>query len=212
MYFSARANFGNFRHCVGAAISPSITVPFSPLPQPLFCPQDEGGAIDASGFKDAQGQRYVVYKVDGNVLGHGGSCNNFIGPIVPTPIMLQKVEGDGVTLASDAPVAILNRDDADGPLVEAPSLMYKNNMYYLFYSSNCYSTTAYDVSWATATNIQGPYQKVGTLFQTGTDDLTAPGGASVASDGVHMVFHAKNGNHRSMHTTQVSVDGPQVLT
>jgi len=36
--------------------------------------------------------------------------------------------------------------------------------------------------------------------------LIAPGGASVAADGKHMVFHANNGNLRSMFTTLISVD------
>lgn len=41
----------------------------------MICPLSQGGAIDASGYDD-NGQRYVVYKVDGNSIGHGGACGN----------------------------------------------------------------------------------------------------------------------------------------
>ncbi|KAF2101106.1 Arabinanase/levansucrase/invertase [Rhizodiscina lignyota] len=198
MYYSARANNVG-RHCIGAAVSPSIYGPFIPHSEPMFCPHSTGGAIDPSSFRDADGQRYVVYKVDGNAVGNGGSCGNLVEPIVTTPIVLHKVWGDGIQLIDELGILILDRDDDDGPLVEAPSIIPKNGYYYLFYSSNCWSSNEYDVKCAVATNVQGPYQKLGTIMETGTDNLTAPGGGSIAADGKHMVFHANNGDHRSMH-------------
>ena len=133
-----------------------------------------GGAIDPSGFRDADGSRYVVYKVDGNSVGNGGVCKNTVAPIVPTPIMLVHVEEDGVT-AIGAPVQILDRDDGDGPLVEAPSLArMSDGTYAVFFSSNCWSTPQYDVSWAAATNITGPYTKYGPMFITGTVVCSRP--------------------------------------
>ncbi|KAL5316590.1 hypothetical protein ACEPPN_015639 [Leptodophora sp. 'Broadleaf-Isolate-01'] len=59
--------------------------------------------------------------------------------------------GDWVT-PDGAPTKILDRDDNDGPLTEAPSLNLRDGTYYLFFSSNCYSTRDYDVSYATATH------------------------------------------------------------
>jgi beta-xylosidase len=104
----------------------------------------QGGAIDPSGFQDADGTRYVVYKIDGNNIGHGGSCNNGVAPIVPTPIMLQQVESDGITLVGGAQ-EILTNGEYDGPLVEAPSLSRISDpssaggqLYILFFSSNCF--------------------------------------------------------------------------
>jgi len=115
MYFSASALVSSTHHCVGAALSNSITGPYIPQAQPLACPLAQGGAIDAAGFKDwvdkgagwggnngwgyqtgvngwqephnswnnsqwcrggKGGNRYVVYKVDGNSIGHGGPCGN----------------------------------------------------------------------------------------------------------------------------------------
>jgi beta-xylosidase len=171
----------------------------------------EGGAIDASGFRDADGKRYIVYKIDGNSLGLGGSCGNGVAPQKPTPILLAPVQEDGITLTG-GPVQLIDRDDADGPLVEAPSLArLVNGQYALFYSSNCYTSTAYDIRWAAAHDIMGPYTKYGPLLATGMAGFTAPGGATIAADGEHMVFHADAaGGKRVMYTTTVFLQGDAV--
>lgn len=103
MYFSAATVANTSQHCIGAAKSTTITGPYSPTSDtPLFCPSAQGGAIDASGFLDSSGQRYVVYKVDGNSIGSGGDCGNDVAPFVPTPIILQPVNADGITLSGNA--------------------------------------------------------------------------------------------------------------
>jgi hypothetical protein len=52
--------------------------------------------------------------------------------------------------------------------------------YFLFFSSNCYNTNLYDISYATAGSVAGPYTKAATPFKvTGNNGLTAPGGLSV---------------------------------
>jgi hypothetical protein len=73
-------------HCVGAAVSQGTdpSGPYIPLESKFACPLDKGGAIDPAGFQDKDGQNYVVYKVDGNNIGHGGNCNNGVEPLVPT--------------------------------------------------------------------------------------------------------------------------------
>lgn len=205
LYYSARVP-GQAHHCVGAAVSPNITGPYTPLAAPLACPLAAGGAIDASGFRDVDGQRYLVYKVDGNSIGHGGLCGNTVAPIVATPIMLQKVGADGVTLLGNA-VSILDRSAVDGPLVEAPSLVRtRGGKYLLFYSSSCFATRYYDVAYAVADGVAGPYTKIGPFAVTGTDGLFAPGGATVAEDGQHMVFHAGHVGARQMFTARIEVD------
>ena len=179
----------------------------------------QGGAIDPAGFSDSDGSRYVVYKVDGNNIGHGGSCNNGVAPIVSTPIMLQQVASDGIT-PMGSPTQILDRDDNDGPLVEAPSLVLHQGTYVLFFSSNCYSSSYYDVSYATSTNgVRGPYTKaqypVAPLLVTGNDNgrLYSPGGLDVASDGVNVVFHSDlgtNADTRQMWAGEISINGQTV--
>jgi beta-xylosidase len=222
MYFSAALTQLPDHHCVGVGVSRDIEGPYSVLDIPLICPDPTatntniksvisspgvGGAIDASGYKDVDGTRYVVYKVDGNSVGSGGSCNNGNAPQRSTPIMLVPVQDDGIT-PKGPPVQILDRDSRDGPLVEAPNIVRTaDGQYALFFSSNCYTTTHYDVTWAVAPSLAGPYVKAGPMFVTGTQGLAAPGGASIAADGIHMVFHANFNGGRAMYTTTISGGG-----
>lgn len=193
LYYADNLISSPAHHCVGAARSTNVLGPYIPLDQPFACPDvlTQGGAIDPDGFLDTStNQRYVVYKTDGNSIGHGGSCGNTVAPIVPTPLMLQEVGPDGITLVGNA-VQVLDRDDYDGPLIEAPSL-YRSveGIYFLFFSSNCFTTPKYDVSYATATNIWGPYTKSGRpLLVTSDADLVGPGGFDIVKDGDLVVFH-----------------------
>ncbi|KIP03386.1 glycoside hydrolase family 43 protein [Phlebiopsis gigantea 11061_1 CR5-6] len=223
-------------HCIGAAVGDDAHGPYTPEATALSCNTAQGGAIDPAGFVDTDGTGrkddpsmglpslmhvfivWVVWKIDGNSIGHGGNCNNGVAPIVPTPIMLQQLETDGVTPIG-SPVQILDRSDADGPLVEAPSLVKVNGVYVLFFSSNCYSGGLYDTSYATADSIKGPYTKAGApdapLLQTGTpySQLYSPGGLDIGPGGVNVVFHADLGttvNTRQMYAGQVTITGKTV--
>lgn len=67
MYYAALAT-SNI-HCTGVATATNIQGPYLPVgDDPLVCPGADGGAIDASGFQDVDGTRWLVYKVDGNSL------------------------------------------------------------------------------------------------------------------------------------------------
>lgn len=194
MYYTDALASSPRSHCLGVATSNSIMGPYTPQPTPWACPDPTtlGGAIDPDGFFDiSTGKRYVTYKVDGNSIGHGGSCKNAVAPIMPTPIMLQEVGPDGISMIGE-PVQILDRDDSDGPLIEAPSLHRSDEgIYFLFFSSNCFTTPLYDTSYATATNINGPYTKAGRpLLITGDGpDLVGPGGMDIITDGRMVLFH-----------------------
>jgi beta-xylosidase len=217
MYYSATtaARPDGSKHCVGAATSPTILGPYTGLADALFCPLSKGGAIDASGFKDRDGKRYVVYKVDGNSIGRGGACGNTVAPIVGTPLMLQPVAADGHTFTGNA-VAILDNDGAaDQGILEAPVLTRsRGGIYFLFFSSGCFASSGYTVSYATATSLKGPYTRAGSpLFKTGDGNgLKAPGGMSVWGDNRHMVLHANYGRGRAMYTTLIALKGTEVIT
>lgn len=211
LHYSASVLGNESKHCIGAAVASTPQGPYTPQATPLACPLDQGGAIDSSPFQDVDGTYYVVYKIDGNSIGHGGSCGNTVAPIVPTPIMLQKLESDGFTPVG-SPTEMIDRSQLDGPLVEAPSLMRTSaGKYVLFFSSNCFASQYYDLTYAFADSIAGPYVKRGPMMMTGTDGLYSPGGADAAADGVHMAFHAgnvgpNNMNWRLMYTMSLKVD------
>jgi len=175
------------------ATSATVRGPYTPLADPFVCHLDLGGSIDPAGHQHPDGSLYVVYKIDGNNRGNGGTCNNSVPPIKSTPLMLQKVAADGYTKIGNE-VQILDRDDADGPLIEAPSLIHVNGVWFLFFSSGCFGDLSYDLSYASATSVTGPYTKaqspVAPLLVSGKDGLKAPGSACVAKDGSKIVFHA----------------------
>ncbi|KAI5365427.1 putative glycoside hydrolase, family 43 [Septoria linicola] len=212
MYFSASTIEDTTKHCVGAAVSDNVLGPYTPTSdEPLFCPLSEGGAIDAAGYND-NGQRYIVYKVDGNSLGHGGACNNQVEPIVPTPLKLQPVASDGYTLQGDATILLDHVGATDDGILEAPVVVKKDGIYFLLFSSGCFTTTNYDVDYATADSITGPYTRAASpLISTGQDGLQGPGGADVSKDLKYLLFHANYGNGRGLFTAMVTIDG-QTLT
>lgn len=134
-----------------------------------------------------------------------------VPPIVPTPILLQAVENDGVTLQGDAIMLLDNTGIPDGGSTEAPSLVKSDSTYVLFFSSGCFVTTNYTVNYAVAQSITGPYQRAPQpLFVSGDYGLVAPGGMSVHSDAKHMVFHANFGNGRALYTAAIDVHGNMV--
>lgn len=208
MYFAAATSKDNTKHCVGAATSSTITGPYTPEENALACPLEQGGAIDADGFSE-DGFNYVLYKVDGNSLDGDGTLH-------PTPIMLQHLNSDAVTPNGD-PIQLLDRDSNDGPLIEAPSLVNVAGIYYLTFSSNYYNTPQYDVSYATASVLTGPYTKAHSpdapLLVSGDPSnvgpLSGPGGADFNAEGTGIVFHAfENGhnidNGRAMYVAHIS--------
>ncbi|MCJ1312143.1 hypothetical protein MMC25_005817 [Agyrium rufum] len=220
LYYAATNAAHTSSHCIGAATSSNVKGPYKPQAAAIACSTSQGGAIDPAGFRDVDGKQYVVYKVDGNNIGHGGECNNGVAPQVPTPIMLQQLASNGVTPVG-SPSQILDRSNADGPLIEAPSLVRSSGgTYVLFFSSGCYANDDYDVSYATSTSgVGGPYTKAGypvaPLLVTGSDNgkLYSPGGLDVASDGVNVVFHADLGttaDTRQMWSGQISISGTTV--
>jgi beta-xylosidase len=220
MYYADELVGNPAHHCIGVATSKNILGPYTPNDTPWACPIDQGGAIDADSFQDVDGKRYVVYKVDGNSIGHGGECMNSVAPIIPTPILLQAVAADGIT-PIDGPVEVLDRDVFDGPLIEAPSLHCSpEGIYFLFFSSNCFSGPLYDTSYATAKSIYGPYTKSERpLFITGDGpNMRGPGGSDIVKDGSRVVLHGHLDDAtgyvgytpRGMYTAQLTFSGTTV--
>lgn len=165
----------------------------------------------------------MVYKVDGNSIGNGGSCGNSVAPIVPTPIQILKLGTDAYS-PTGSPTTILTNGQYDGPLIEAPSLIRVESSrtlppvtYVLFFSSNCYSTTLYDISYATSDSLMGPYTKsTQPLLTTGNDGLYGPGGATASVDGDVLIYHAFCGTDlasgRCMHERTLNIVGDTVQT
>jgi len=215
LYYSGELKKWQNHHCVGVAVSNDTNPlgPYHPQEKPLACPLQYGGAIDPSPFRDTDGKLYVAYKADGNSVGHGGDCNNGKKPLVPVPIMLQELESDGITPVGD-PVEILNIDKSDGPLVEAPNIYRsEEGIYFLFFSSHCFTSPLYDIKYATSKSLKGPYVRARrALLKTPDYGLVSPGGATVSRDGTKMVFHANCGSKRCMYVAGINIHSNLTIT
>ncbi|KAJ7802175.1 Arabinanase/levansucrase/invertase [Mycena leptocephala] len=183
MYYTAFSAADN-NHCIGAATSSTPAGPFTPQSAPILCDASGGGVIDASGFEAPGGALYLVWKVDGNSMGKS------------TPIVIQPLGADGFTLQGSA-TQLITDYTVDGGIVEAPSLVYWDGWYYLFFSSNSYNSLLYDISYAVARSATGPYTKVqapnAPLFTSGKCGTAGPGGATVINvldQYVNAVFHS----------------------
>jgi beta-xylosidase len=191
IYYSASTNLHPHQHCVGAATSKTIAGPYTALNTTIACDHAKGGAIDPDGFidiNDIDAAHYVVYKVDGNSIGHGGACKNTRQPIVPTMLMLQRVSSaDGYTPLGD-PVELLHNIVADGPNIEAPALVFDHGtgLYFLFYNAGCFKSSKYRIEYATSDTLTGPYVRNPTpLLVTGDTaaHVQRPGGLDFNANG-----------------------------
>ena len=184
MYFTARFAIGfDGTQCIGVATSADPTGPFtSSRPEPFICQTDRGGSIDPSSFVDSDGQRYVLWKNDGNASGY------------QVWLYLQQVSPEGLTLEGE-PQQLLTVDQRwEGNLVEAPTLWKQDDKYYLFYSANAYNDRRYATGYAVADDIFGPYVKaeeplIATDLAAG---LVGPGGQDIVTGphgGTWILFH-----------------------
>lgn len=144
MYYTARHRESG-RQCIGLAVSESPAGPFRDgQDSPFICQIDEGGSIDASPFRDADGTLYLYWKNDGNCC------------MQPTYLYGQALSPDGRTLIGE-PVRLIRNEQAwHGPVVEAPTMWLHEGRYYLFYSANVFAGQAYAVGYATCETPLGP--------------------------------------------------------
>ncbi|KAK4621526.1 hypothetical protein CLAFUW4_07018 [Fulvia fulva] len=114
------------------------------------------------------------------------------------------------TIASGIRVQIHQGLSDDG-ILEAPALVKSGSTYFLFFSSGCFTTEHYNVDYATASSITGPYTRTASpLVETGTGGLRGPGGADIIRGGERIVLHANNGGGRSLYTATIRISGTTV--
>lgn len=148
LYFCARTDIDR-KFALGVAVSDKPEGPYKDIGKPLLV-NPEIGLIDVNYFDDApSGKKYLLWKED----------RNDMDPMQPTPLVIQELTSDGLQLKDKPRNLIVNDEKWEGILVEAPTLIYDNNYYYLFYSANVYADDHYNVGVARSKNILGPYEK-----------------------------------------------------
>lgn len=175
------------RLSIGFATADDIQGPWTESPGPLV--QDPVGVIDAT-YLEGGGQ-WLFYKIDGNSVGQ------------PTPIFVRALAPDGEAFAEgSAPTQVLVNDGGtwEGGVVEAPWVVARENMYYLFYSGNVYDYR-YRTGVARSASPTGPYEKHGAPILANNERWVGPGhGTVLAVEGLdYLVYHswpnAGNGTH-----------------
>ena len=180
MYVTAE-HTASGRQCIGVAASDTIDGTFAPVgDDPLVCPVEEGGAIDAATFDDVDGTRYLLWKTDGNC------CSR------DTWIEMAPLSADGLGLDGEHTRLLKQTLDWEGALIEAPTLVHRDGRYVLLYSANDYGSDAYTVGAAVSDELRGPYEKLDRPILASAGELRGPGGQDVVttSDGDRLVFHS----------------------
>ena len=192
MYYAAALQSNVNMHCIGVARSGQIQGPYNDSSTaPWICPEAAGGAIDANGFLDADGSRYVVWKVDGPSTANGGYCNSPNNPTgYNTSIMVLQTANDGYTQLTGSVVLYDNAGLSDQYNIEAPSLVNNDGTYFLFFTSGCYNDDTYTLNYVTSSSIWGPYGNRQVLLSSSDFGLHGPGSADVTPSGGEMVFHS----------------------
>jgi beta-xylosidase len=144
LYFTARDKAAD-RQCIGVAVSDKPEGKFKDTRDAaLVCQVEEGGSIDASPFRDADGALYLYWKNDGNC------CN------IATWIYVQAMSDDGLSLVGEPTRLIRNEHAWEGRVIEAPTMWLQDGRYTLFFSGNDYAGPPYAVGYARCESALGP--------------------------------------------------------
>lgn len=201
LYFTARERASDLQ-CVGVARSADPRGPFvADDSAPLVCQREEGGTIDPSAFVDADGQRYLYFKSDGN-------NPRFLRP---SRIFVQKLSADGVRLEGQPRALLANDKHWEWRVVESPTMVRNaRGTYTLFFSANHYGWESdqrlsnYAMGYARCETAMGPCTKARenpVLYSYNTiaaGCLSGPGHQTVfeREGRKFLVFHAWSANAR----------------
>ena len=205
----------NGSQCITVAVASAAEGPFVDSSKaPLVCQPSLGGSIDATEFEDKGGARYLAWKNDGNCCG------------LATRFFIQRLTDDGLRLTGKpSDMGVVNDQQWEGGVIEAPTLLLHDGTYYLFYSGNAYDTEFYSIGYATSKKVTGPYTDapdnplVSSAWNHAiTSRARGPGHQSVvqAVDGsLWMTFHAwdedavgyANGGEREMWIDKLTFNG-----
>ena len=134
--------------CISKATSSSPTGPFvDSSPSAFVCPYAQGGAIDPSVFTAADGTHWLLWKSDGDCCG------------LPTTIYSQQLSSDGLSVVGPSHRLTGASQSWEGGLVEGPSMLEANGVFWLFYSANLWGSENYGIGVARCTSVVGPCTK-----------------------------------------------------
>ena len=200
IYYTARKRGGSL--CVAVATAARPQGPYTDR-GPLVC--QPLGSIDGFTLRDENGQRYLLWKEDGN------------SESKPTPIWAQRLSEDGTKLLGEPKELIRNTETWEkhptlpyGDLVEGPSVVRRDGWFYMFYSGNfcCGRECNYMVGVARSQKLLGPWEKnPRNPIMAGNDRWKCPGHGTVVQDPNGRYFYL----YHAMHAKDTVYVGRQAL-
>jgi len=182
-YYTARQN-GSNRFAIGAAIASKPEGPFKDMGAPIK-KNEAVGLIDVSFFQDpTTRKKYLIWKED----------QNDFNPPRPTPLVMQELGSDGITLIGNSRELLRNDQPWEGVLVEAPNIVFHDGWYYLFYSGNIFTSDEYSVGVARSRSVWGPYEKDPKPILVHDENFSGPAHQYVIQDEKgtwHIFYHAR---------------------
>lgn len=169
VYYTARKKGGPL--CVAVASSAQPSGPYTDH-GPLVC---QGiGSIDAMAVVDEQGERYLIWKEDGNSRSQ------------PTPLWAQKLNAEGTRLVGSKRELLRNDPRTwEGGVVEGAFILRRDGWFYLFYSGNacCGRRCNYALGVARSRKLLGPWEKnPANPILAENDTWQCPGHGSIVTD------------------------------
>jgi beta-xylosidase len=137
MFYTVRQTSSGAQ-CISVATSNGSGGPFvDSSPGPLVCQLDHGGSIDPSTFVAPDGSVYLLWKSDDNAI-HG-----------TTHLWGQQLSDDARSLVGSRTLLLTQTYQWQAPVIEGPAMIHKHDVYYLFYSANCWASPAAGIGYAT---------------------------------------------------------------
>lgn len=210
LYFTARDVASDFQ-CIGRAVSSTPEGPYvDDASAPFVCQTSLCGSIDPSPFLDENGDAYLLWKSDENAAECGGDAKLFT----------QRLGIDGISLVGSPTVLLVRDRNWEHPLIEGPSMVKRNDKYFLFYSAAWWESPNYGIGYAVCSSPVGPCTKKtldGPLVGSANGAL-GPGGQEIFDDGagnLWMAYHAwsapavgyGNGGARSLRVDPLTIVG-----
>lgn len=168
IYYTARKRGGPLAVAVASADHPA-----GPYTDHGVLVAQEAGSIDAVPFNDEHGNRYLIWKEDGN------------SRRLPTIIWAQPLSEDGTKLFGDRKELIRNDAPWEGAVVEGPFFVRRGDWFYMFYSGSgcCGSGCNYALGVARSKSLLGPWEKnPANPILAGNEAWRCPGHGSIVTD------------------------------
>lgn len=184
LYYAAPANGMNGQRCIGVATADHALGPYSPRDTPLVCPNRRldaddpvpgrpvanAGTIDPSGFRAADGKRYLLYRTQ------------------QTPSSLRMVRLGASGTHAIAPSHELRQSRG---IIENPMMVQRHRSYVLIASIRGWNSCDYATAWLRSRDRwKFARRDQHVLLDTPGTRICGPGGADVAGafDGGSRIF------------------------